>query len=153
MLPNIYCANPDCINAKRPIPLPHPSQPGAPHHPSVWPPADFETKFGCPDCGPVSVHKKQNVRWVPSQQEATSQVPNSASGDVVWWSIEFWCGGENCRARIKFQTLTSHEEKPDAVLSKLTRGFYRGECRRGHPYESRGIGPYSIVQVLVPSSP
>jgi hypothetical protein len=152
MSPNIYCTNPECINAKRPIPLPYPSQPGASHHPSVWPPAYFETKFGCPECGLVSAYRKHDVNWLPSQQTSQSEVQKSGFSNVVWWSIEFWCGGENCRSRIKFQSLTSEEEKTDAVLSKLTHGFYRGNCKRGHLYQSRGIGPYSITQVLVPSA-
>jgi hypothetical protein len=109
--PNIYCTNPECINAKRPIPLPYPSQPGASHHPSVWPPAYFETKFGCPECGLVSAYRKHDVNWLPSQQTSQSEVQKSGFSNVVWWSIEFWCGGENCRSRIKFQSLTSEEEK------------------------------------------
>ena len=147
MSPNIYCMNPECIKAKQPIPFPYPSNPQTFHHPSVWPPAYFETKFGCPECGLVSIYRRADVTWIPSQETDQSQVQKSASSNAVWWSIEFWCGGDNCRARIRFQSLTSQEEKADAVLSKLTHGFYRGDCKRGHPYDRRGIGPYSITQV------
>jgi hypothetical protein len=148
-LPYICCKNPECKSAveKQPIPLPYPSQPKTSHHQSVWPPKYFEEKFGCPECGLVSVYNARDVHWSPSQTQDQGQDQKSLYSTAVWWSVTFHCVGQNCGTRVQFHVLTAGKEKTGDVLSQLASGFYRGSCKHGHPYHSRGTGPYNIQPV------
>ena len=150
LVPHIYCKNPDCKNAdgKQPIPLPYPIQPKTNQHPSVWPPAYFEEAIACPECGQVFLYMKQDVRFLPSPQTGQDQDQKSPYSNAAWWLVTFSCAGQNCKILVRFLAMTRAGEIVDVVRRKMPAGAYVGECKNGHPYSARGIGPYVVTEFL-----
>jgi hypothetical protein len=149
-LPYICCKNPVCKSAveKWPIPSPYPSQPRMSQRPSQWPADYFDERLGCLECGLVSSYKKPDIHWLESQTQDQDQDQKSRYSNVAWWSVEFQCARQNCGTQVQFHVPTIGEAETGDVLFQLASGFYLGSCKNGHPYRSRGTGPYNIQPVL-----
>jgi hypothetical protein len=125
--PCIYCETRNCLDKRKPIPLPFAMPGPSVQHPTAWPTDNTWLYVACPECKRVSAY----CAYRPIQLDRN--LPHS---DKLWIRISFECAQEGCESPVQFHVLVDPVLTPTTLYElreKLNSGYWRGGFPCGHP--------------------
>src|ERR1700723_1565681 len=110
-----------------------------------WPPDTWKAAIGCPFCGKVLQYDADDVAWDQTERFAVGRF----SSDTKCYRVEFECARQGCRVPAKFHTVLGGGIRNEtALLDKLSRGFFGGQCSAGHDLLPIPKERYRLARIL-----
>jgi hypothetical protein len=112
---------------------------------SRWPSDTWQAAIGCPFCGKILLYARDDVGWNETEHSEEGRF----SSDTKCYRVELECARIDCRVPAKFHTVLGGAIRNEtALLDKLSRGFFGGQCSVGHDLLPIPKEKYRLTRIL-----